>query len=227
MSRDLDINKSTVHKIVLTLCHHGLLQRSEVSKKYRLGHTLLELGSIMLDGINLRAVARRFLRNLVAATGQTAILSVLDGDRIMIVDREESPADLKITTPIGRRIPACAGSSGKVLLTEEDVDRIFGGRGLPSFTRNSITDVREYKRQIALAREVGYALDEEEYIEGTRAVSAPIFGPGRTVVAAVTVVGFASQMPRERMPFFVEETLRAASEISHQLGGKASTASHS
>lgn len=222
LSKALRVNKSTVHKIVLTLCHYGFLQRSEVSKKYRLGHTLLELGSIMMDGINLRAVARPYLRSLAGTTGQTAILSVLDRDRILIVDREESSADLKITTPIGRHIPACAGSSGKVLLEEEDVDRIFGGRGLPRFTKNSIGEIEEYKRQIGLARRMGYALDEEEYIEGARAVSAPVVGAGQVVVAAITVVGFASQMPKERMSFFVEETLRVALEISRRLGGKPS-----
>ena len=218
LSRSLDMNKSTVHKIALTLCHHGFLHRSESSKKYRLGYALLELGNLMMDGVNLRAVARPFLRGLVVATGQTAILSVLDGDRVMIVDREESHEDIKITAPIGRRIPACAGSSGKVLLTEEDVDRIFGPKGLPLFAKNSIVDAAAYKREIARAREAGYALDEEEYIEGARAVSVPVFDSSQTVVAAVTLVGFASKMPKDRAQFFIEQTMRSAVEISRRLG---------
>lgn len=218
LSRSLDINKSTVHKIVLTLCHHQFLQRTESSKKYRLGHAILGLGTLMMDGVNLRAVARPFLRSLVAATGQTAILGVMEGDKVLIVDREESPEDIKITTPVGRRIPACAGSFGKVLLTEEDVDRLFGEKGLPSFAKNSITSVADYKREIARARQLGYATDEEEYIEGARAVSAPILEAGQSVVAAITVVGFASKMPAEQTLFFIEQTRLAASEISRRLG---------
>lgn len=226
LSRTLEINKSTVHKIALTLCYHGFLHQSESSKKYRLGHGILELGTMMMDGVNLREVARPFLRGLVVTTGQTAILGVLDGDRVLIIDREESHEDIKITTPIGRRIPACAGSFGKVLLSEEDVDRIFGARGLPAFTRNSITSAADYKREIVRAREIGYALDEEEYIEGSRAVSAPVLTSGGTVVAAITLVGFASKMPGEQLPVFVEQTRRAAQGISRRLGGAQPVISH-
>ncbi|MCL5960236.1 MAG: IclR family transcriptional regulator [Chloroflexi bacterium] len=223
LSKSLGINKSTVHKIMLTLCHHGFLERSESSKRYRLGHALFDLGNVMLDGIDLRAIARPYLKSLVTATGQTVLLGILDGDRVIIVDREESPEPMKVTSPIGYRIPACAGSFGMVLLSEDDVDRLFGPAGLPSFTRKSINNLDAYKRELAKAHQQGYAVDDEEYLEGVRAVSAPVIGHGRTVIAAVTVVGFAAKMPDDRIPFIIQQTVRACAQISLRMGGNPGT----
>lgn len=220
LSKALGINKSTVHKIVLTLCHHGFLERNEDAKRYRLGPVLFELGNIVLDGIDLRAAARPFLRNLVRATGQTVLLGVLDGDRVTIIDREESSDPMKITSPIGKRIPACAGSFGKVLLTPEDVDRIYGVKGLPSFTKSSITGLEDFKAEQRKACEQGYAIDDQEYIEGVRAVSAPVFGAEGGIIAAVTVVGFAARIPDDRMPFIIDQTIKACGEISLRMGAR-------
>lgn len=219
LSKALGINKSTVHKIVATLCHYGFLYRNDDSKRYRLGHTLFELGNIALDGIDLRIVARPYVRRLALATGQTVLLGILDGDRIILIDREESPEPMKITSPIGLRIPACAGSFGKVLLSPEDLERLYALRGLPSFTKNSITDLRKFKLEQMKAREQGFAVDIEEYLEGARAVSAPILGHGEKIVAAVTVVGFAAKMPDDRMPSIIEETMKACGEISQRMRG--------
>ncbi len=218
LSKALGINKSTVHKIVLTLCHHGFLERNESSKRYRLGSALFDLGNIVLDGIDLRTVARPLLRNLVTVTGQTAILGVVDGDRVVIIDREESPDPMKITSPIGKRIPACAGSFGKVLLSPQDTDRLYASKGLPSFTKHSITNLQDLKSEQRKARVQGYAIDDQEYMEGVRAVSAPVFDAGQRVVAAVTVVGFAARMPDDRMPFIIEETVKACEKISMRMG---------
>lgn len=218
LSKTLGINKSTVHKIVLTLCHHGFLERNEDAKRYRLGPVLFELGNIVLDGIDLRAVARPLLRHLVNVTGQTVILGVLDGDRVTIIDREESPDPMKITSPIGKRIPACAGSFGKVLLSPQDVDRLYGSKGLPSFTKNSITSIQDLKAELRKARVQGYSIDDQEYMEGVRAVSAPVVDAAQRVIAAVTVVGFAARMPDDRMPFIIEETLKASEKISMRMG---------
>lgn len=220
LSKALGINKSTVHKIALTLCHHRFLERNEDSKRYRLGPALFDLGNIVLDGVDLRAVARPFLRDLVAATGQTVLLGVLDGDRVIIIDREESPEPMKITSPIGKRIPACAGSFGKVLLSTEDIARLYTSRGLPAFTENSITDLEQLKAEQRKACERGFAVDDQEYLEGVRAVSAPVLGADRKVAAAVTVVGFAARMTDERMPFIVEEVVKASAEISLRMGAR-------
>jgi DNA-binding IclR family transcriptional regulator len=146
------------------------------------------------------------------------LLGIPDGDRIILIDREESPDPMKVTAPIGLRIPSCAGSFGKVLLSPDDLDRLFPSGELPTFTKHSITNLQDFKMEQVKAREQRYAIDIEEYLEGVRAVSAPIFGRGEKAIAAVTVVGFAAKMPEERMASIVEETIKAGDEISRRMG---------
>lgn len=229
LSRELAINKSTAFQILQVLERHGLVERDVDSLRYRLAYGVVELGSTVLGRLDLRAVARPSVRELVAQTGETVFLGVRDGDRIVIVDKEESPADLKITSPVGQRIPLTAGAFGKVFLAYgpgEDAGRL-AKRFLRRFTPRTIIETTQYGQVLAETRQRGYALDDEEYLEGVRAVSAPVFGPQGALVAALAVVGFASSMADARIPALVEATVHAGEAISRRLGAAGAHASTS
>jgi DNA-binding IclR family transcriptional regulator len=59
-------------------------------------------------------------------------------------------------------------------------------------------------------------LDDEEYIQGVRAVAAPIHTPGRQI-SAIWVVGFTQSMKVEKMTAIAIETKRAAEAISRKI----------
>ena len=73
--------------------------------------------------------------------------------------------------------PLFAGAVGKVFLAcmpEEQAAKIVKSKGLPRFTENSIVDPASYYRELKRVREKGYAIDDEEYIMGVRAVASPL-----------------------------------------------------
>src|SRR5215210_3948365 len=107
LARELGLNKATVREILLTLEHHGLVER-DASARFRLGYGLYAYAGALRQGGGLTAVARPYLQRLVERTGETALLGLLDGERILIVDKEEPPSALKISAPIGRRLPLYA-----------------------------------------------------------------------------------------------------------------------
>jgi len=221
LSRLLDLNKSTVHGILRTLAHHRLLELNPDTQKYRLGPGLLALGDLARQRGDVRERARPFVQELTSETGSTSLLGVLEEDLIVIVDKAEPRSALKVTASVGQRLPFCAGSFGRALLawTEQaTVDRLLSSPGLRRFTPTSIIHPRAYRSSLAEVRRRGYAVDdEEEYLPGVWAASAPIRDPGG-VVAALTVVDFTSRMKAKRKNAATEALLRATRHISQQLG---------
>ncbi|HZR98216.1 MAG TPA: IclR family transcriptional regulator [Chloroflexota bacterium] len=221
LARTLGLNKATVRDILLTLEHHGLVERDAATTRFRLGYGLYAFAGALRDGTDLVAVARPFLRALAERTGETSLLALLDGDRVLILDKEEPPTDLKISAPIGRRLPLYAGSIGKVLLAAMEPaarDRWLAEHPPRRFTARSVTDPAAYRAMLVAVARQGYALDDEEYLDGVRAASAPIRGSAPGAVAALTVVGFSTRISEERLAELAAAVADAARQISWRLG---------
>jgi IclR family KDG regulon transcriptional repressor len=219
LSRELGISKSTVHGITQALESIGAIARDHKTKRYTLGMTLLELAHAVYARIDLKDVARPMLEDLMRLTRQTVFLGIRSGDRVSIIDIVESTQDLKITAHIGARLPLLVGATGKIFmatLADQDAVQTIRAVGLRRDTERSITDPDKYMEEIRKARTSGYALDDEEYLQGVRAVAVPIHAPGRQV-SAIWVVGFTQSMKIERMTEIAMETKRAAEAISRRF----------
>ncbi len=219
LSRELGINKSTVHGIAHALEKVGAVVRDKKTKRYTLGMTLFELAKAGYARIDLKVIARPIIEDLMRSTQQSVFLGIRSGDHVSIIDIVESTQDLKITSPIGTRVPLLAGAIGKALLAsmeEGQAASLIRTLGLRRFTEKSITDPNLYLAELAEARTSGYGLDDEEYIPGVRAVAAVIQDSGQQM-SAVWVVGFTPSMSAERLPVIATETRRAAEAISQQI----------
>jgi IclR family KDG regulon transcriptional repressor len=221
LARELKMAKSTVHGIASALEELGALVRAPLTKKYKIGPTLLELGKAAFSQIDVKDLARPSMEDLMERTEESVFLGVLNGDRVTILDIVESMKELKITSPRGTAISIFAGATGKVFLASMEEERaieIIRAKELPSFTKNTISDPEKYLEEIRRVRQAGYATDEEEYILGVRAVAAPIRGEGR-LNSAIWVVGFKAGLDEKRMESLIRETRAAAAEISRKIAG--------
>jgi IclR family transcriptional regulator, KDG regulon repressor len=219
LSRELGINKSTVHGIAHALEGVGAIVREKKTKRYRLGMTLFELAKAGYARIDLKDFARPIMEDLMRATLQSVFLGIRSGDHVSIIDIVESTQALKITSPIGTRVPLLAGAIGKAILAsmeEGQAASLIRAIGLRRFTEKSITDPSLYMKKVGEARASGYGLDDEEYIQGVRAVAAVIHNPGQPM-SAVWVVGFSPSMSAEKLPVIAMETKHAAEAISQKI----------
>jgi IclR family KDG regulon transcriptional repressor len=219
LSRELGIGKSTVHGITQALEGIGAIVRDEKTKRFTLGMTLFELAHAVYARMDLKDLARPILEDLMRLTRQSVFLGIRSGDRVSIIDIVESVQDLKITAHIGARLPLLAGATGKVFmasLAEQEAAQWIRTLGLRQVTQRSITDPDLYLEEIRKARESGYALDDEEYMQGVRAVAAPIHAPGRQL-SAIWVVGLSQSMKAENMKRIAVETKNAAMAISRKF----------
>jgi DNA-binding IclR family transcriptional regulator len=219
LARGLNMAKSTVHGMTAALEEVGAVMRDPRTKRYKLGFTLLEIGRSAYSQIDLETSARPIMEDLMEKTQTSVFLGILNWDHVTVLDIVESRQDLKITAPVGTTMPLFAGAVGKVFLAsmdEEQAAKIVKSKGLPQFTENSIVDSELYYQELKRVRQKGYAVDDEEYILGVRAVASPIKGLGQ-LKSAIWVVGFKASLDEKRMQTLIKETQKAAEAISRRI----------
>jgi DNA-binding IclR family transcriptional regulator len=210
-------HKSSVHKILATLNHHGFLSRDETTKRYSLGIALVRCGQAALNNLQISHSVKSCLKELADCSGETANMAVLSGTRMVIVDVIESAVELRVSPPIGTMDSVINKSNGKAVLAylpESLVGKIIEREGLPAQTKNSITNEKLFRKELAAVRSKGYATDFEEFQEGISAVSAPVFNSEKRVFGTLSIVGPAFRMTKEKMKFYGERCAGVAAQLS-------------
>jgi len=220
LSRDLGLSKSTLSSLLATLEHHGLVRRDPLTRRVRLGLTLLELAAAVDVDVDAGEAARPHLARLCRHSGETAILHLVSGDDVRIAECAEPATQLKVVAPLGAPLPRFAGSVAKVLLAALDpaeAEAIVRGHQLPAFTPRSIVDPSAYLGQLAATRRRGHARENEEYLIGVSAVSAPVINhEGRTI--GTISVACVKTRARARLHELAEPVMNAAAQTSRRLG---------
>ncbi|WP_077328509.1 IclR family transcriptional regulator [Virgibacillus siamensis] len=220
LAESLGLAKSTVSRLLSTLASEGFVQKDPQTNGYRLGLSVLTLGGIVINNLEIHSEAAPVLNKLVNDTGETAHLSILDGLDNIYIHKEECTHPVRILTHVGRRNPAYCTSSGKVLLAfadEEIVEEIID-RGLVAYTKNSITNPEKLRSELKIIHEQGYAVSTEELTEGTKSVAAPIRDYTGKIVSAITVVGPIQRMTDHKIPDIAKKVIEAGNEASERLG---------
>ena len=213
-------HKGSVHRLLVTLNCHGLLDRDVMTKRYSLGVALLEYGRVALKGLDIRHTAKSFLKALADHSGETAALSVLRGSKITIVDSEESQNPMRVALNIGMSAPATTTSNGKAVLAylpESQLNEILKIEGLPAATGKSITKIRAYRMDLAGIRKRGYATDYGEYQEWIVGVSAPLFDSRGQVMGALSVAGPIIRMTKAKVRDYGKKCVEMTTQLSAML----------
>jgi len=220
LSRELGVSKSTLSALLATLEQHALVERDEASRRFRLGPGIAKLAMAAAAAhVDVREAARPQLELLAELSGETAILHIPSGDGTVIAERVEPMHQLKVVAPLGHRLPAFAGSVAKMLLAtlpEERAEAIVHARPLPVFTPRSIVDPDAYLDDVVRARKRGYAVENEEYLVGVRAVSAPVLGRDGEAIGTLSIVGVGARIVG-RTKELAGAVVTAAAETSGRL----------
>jgi DNA-binding IclR family transcriptional regulator len=221
LSKKLKIGKSTVHGITSALEEMGVLVRDPIHKRYTVGYSLLELCRTNYTKIELKDIARKPMEKLMEKVGETIFLGVLNGDHVTIVDTVESRNEMKITSPPGTRLSLLSGATGRVMLSQiekEKTREIIQRKGLTRYTSKTVMDPKQFIGEVEQVKKRGYAVDDEEYITGVRAVAAPLISTS-SAPAALWVVGFTSTMYDQKIKTIIREIQETIQEIKQSLEG--------
>ncbi|MFC1883824.1 IclR family transcriptional regulator [Thermodesulfobacteriota bacterium] len=215
ISKDLHMNKSTVFNIVHTLDSLDVLEKTPEGR-FKFGPQLYILGRAAGTSSELISTVHPYLEDINEKTKLSAFLGMRSGLTAVIIDKVDNAFDIKIHSEIGMRIPLLAGAGGRVLLSQlpdSEINEILSNNGLKKFTPNSCVNKNKYKAMIKKAREDGYAIDMEEYIEGIRAFAFPLNINRTDIKVAIWAVGLKGQITDEIIPKYSEYLKGIVKEI--------------
>jgi IclR family KDG regulon transcriptional repressor len=218
ISNSLQLNKSTVSRLIGDLVAEGYLEKTRT--KYRLGLSLLCLSGVITSHLEIHREAIDTLKALVNKLEETAHISILEDSDITYLHKVECKHPVRLLSHIGKKNPATCTGAGKVILAfqSEKILREVIAAGLPQMGPKSITDPIELHKDLLKVRDQGYSVSIDEMHEGVLSIGAPVRDYTGEVVAAVSVVGPKQRVSDDKLPQFVEEIIKAGEEISIKLG---------
>jgi len=223
LAHKLTFSKSSTHGLNQALVMTGSLEEDPQKRKYYLGPTLVELAFRSWNYLRVTERAQPMIEELRDRIGETVFLGVLSKSRGVIVATADALTPLKISSPPGTSIPLLAGAVGKVFLAGLNGDqakRIIEAIGLNAYTKKTITTPTAYLKELHRVRQQGYALDDEEYLPGVRAVAVSL-GNQRGLPLAIWVVGFVDAINNQTLSGIVEFTLLTANRLRSLLDNSA------
>ena len=215
------VHKSTVHRLIMSLEKHRLVDRDSRTGRYRLGIRLFQLGTLAVAHMNIRDIAHPHLQALMYNSDETVHLCVLDNGEMLYLDKVEPNRSVRMSSTIGRRNPVHCTAVGKAIaafLPEPEVDAIIRQHGMRRFTSKTLTTPGDLKAELRLVRERGYAVDDEENEDGVRCVASVVKDYAGRPAAAISVSSPSFRLPLEKAASLAQLVCDTAQALSHECG---------
>ena len=220
VARGLKVHPSTASRLLGTLAVHGFVEKDRFGR-YLLGTRMVGLAAAAVTLMPVVSQARPELERLAAIVAETTNLAILDGRHVVYVD-QVMPADTVVMASwIGRRSPAHASSSGKVLIAFGDprVRRAVLRGKLERLTSRTVTDPKRLEATLNQVRRQGYAAGMGELEDGLVTMAAPILVEGHAV-AAISLAGPSYRLPERELPRLVRPLIDAAAAAANRISGR-------
>ena len=204
----LHVATSTAHRLLAMLQYRGFMRQDPRTRAYLPGTALTGVAFSILQRFDVREVLHPFVEALNRDLGETVHLAILDGSTVRFIDAVESPKATRVTSRLGKQMPASCTSTGKALLstlTAGELDRLYPAEDLPRLTPNSVGTRSELDKELEKARRLGYATSDQESEDGVCSV-AVAFPPTHTPIQ----LAFNVSVPVYRMTDDVRERIAAA-----------------
>jgi DNA-binding IclR family transcriptional regulator len=220
LARRLGLPKSSIANICNALADIGLVRR--IGTGFALGRKLAELGGAYLAAVDAVQEFYEACRLLPTGSEETIQLAVLDGVEMTYLARHDGQQPVRLTSQIGRRLPATVTATGKAALASLDpreLERRLAGMGdMPVLTARSHRSLDELRADLIEVRSRGYALDNEETVEGVVCFGVMIPGrrPGEGPYAA-SITLLKARATDERLPALVADLHLLADRLSDPL----------
>ncbi len=221
VAEQVDVDKSTAYRMLITLIDAGYVIRDEISRRYRLSYKVVSLSRNLLAENEVSRLIRETLSQISAATKETLHFSVLDGNEAVLVQRVKGTQLVTVDFQLGDRVPLHCTSIGKVLLAFQDIrtcEQIIAA-GLPKLASNTIIEPGVLREELQRIRSQGYAIDDREFSDNMRCIAVPVFEGGGRVNGGISISGPESRFTLEKLDELKAPLLEASRRLSEQLGG--------
>jgi len=213
---------ATCYRILTTLRRHGIVEFEPAGQLWQIGPEAFRIGSAFLGRTRMAELSRPVMQRLMAATGETANLAVLDGAEVLFLSQVETSEPVRAFFRPGTRAAGHASGIGKAImawLPEARLAALLEEERLERFTARTRTTRAALLEDLAQIRARGWSVDDEERTEGMRCIAAPVFNHFGEPVAGVSVSGPSQRVRPDRDGATGRLVRAAADEITRATGG--------
>jgi DNA-binding IclR family transcriptional regulator len=206
----IGVSRSTAHRLLAMLVYRDFAVQG-TDRRYHTGSVLSPVGDpATRDVSGLRRVALPHLRGLVAELAETVNLPVRNGTQVRFVESVECDQVLRVGDRAGRLLPAHQASGGKALLarlTAAELDQLYPDR------HGGDPDLSRLRRELALVRKRGFAINDQLTETGLTAIGVAI----PEADAAVSLAMPSARFDPDRLASWAAALSSAATGITHRL----------
>jgi DNA-binding IclR family transcriptional regulator len=219
LARRLGLPKSSIANICAALADAGLIRR--IGTGFSLGRKLAELGGAYLSAVDVVQEFYEACRQLPTGSEETVQLAVLDGVEMTYLARHDGRQQVRLTSGIGRRLPAISTATGKAALASlDDAElerRLATVTGFPAVTPHSHLTLEALRADLTRVRARGYAIDDEETVQGVMCygIVVPARRPDGPYAASITLL--RARASDERVPLLIDDLRWLAAALSDPL----------
>lgn len=217
LARAADLAPSTTHRLLTALETRGFVQTDAATGLWHIGRRAHTVGAAWGTAKTLLAPAMPHLRRLRDATRETANLGVIEKGHVITIAQAESREIMRAISPPGGHAPILCSGMGKAIIAtwdDDQIDALIDRYGLTPATARSLTTRDAVHRNIAMIRDQGFAMDDEEFVIGLRCVAAVIRSPSGEAAAAISVSGLAVRMTPDKVARCAELVRSLANDLS-------------
>ena len=217
-----ELPKPTAYRLLRLLADAGWVYRERNAPKgFSAGPRLERLALDLVQHGGSRLARHAALTRLVQELGETCNITALAGTDVLYLDRVESKSPLRAHLEPGSRVPVYCTASGKLFLSalpKAQRLRLYNQIQFKQFTERTLTDRTALETELARIRKNGYAVDNEEYVQGLLCIAIPVIDPGGRTIAAVAVQAPVARLPYTGAHRALAALQRAAQEIAITYG---------
>lgn len=221
LSRQLDIGKSTVWKLLNTFEKKGLIVKNPVSEKYFLSVKFFQIACQYYNQVSINSIVHGFMERLSKKYGETVHYAVRDENEIVYVEKIDGTFNITISSRIGRRSPIYCTAVGKIILANlerEEITDYLSRNRLVSYTDHTITSKEALLKELDKIVKQGYAIDNEEYEFNIRCVAVPIKNIAGRMVGGLSVSGMKERMTDVLLEEIIKDLKMFSQEITRHIG---------
>ena len=211
--------KSSIHNIASTFAACGILKKNPKTGKFALGTKVLELSNVYSINNTLETTMKPYMQNLATESGETVYLAIPETPRVIYMDSAVSNQLNAQKYIRGVSAPMYCTAIGKAILAfldEENIDIVIKN-GLEKFTPYTIITEKDLRKELALIKKQGYAIDNMEHEYGVKCVSVPLFNMTGNVIAGLSITGPSPRFTAEKQREYSEILKNIAATVKAQL----------
>ncbi|WP_209121029.1 IclR family transcriptional regulator [Alkalihalobacillus sp. BA299] len=220
LSKNLGINRSTLHRFLQNLEELEYVEKLP-DHRIRLSHRFIRIGLQAQTHFNFLTIAKPFMKAFADRVGESVLIASFNGKKVTYLEKEESSQTVRIVVEAGSQSPPYTVASGKLLLSElseKDLNQFLKRTTLKPYTKNTITEEEELRKELKKIKEQEYAIDHEEYELGLKGFACPIRDVSGSTIGALCVAGVSLRFDEKKTFETIELLKHYSSEISMQLG---------